>query len=69
MGNDFTTCIVPEVEKIRSLNLPDPQGLLAGKLYLFIVVLHVTLSSRLVDYACDLLRHTRGLASQHSTET
>jgi hypothetical protein len=27
MGDDLTTFIVPKVEKIRSLNLPDPQGL------------------------------------------
>jgi hypothetical protein len=26
-GDDLTTFIVPKVEKIRSLNLPDPQGL------------------------------------------
>jgi hypothetical protein len=25
-GDDLTTFIVPKVEKIRSLNLPDPQG-------------------------------------------
>ena len=25
-GDDPTTFIVPKVEKIRSLNLPDPQG-------------------------------------------
>ena len=25
-GDDITTFIVPKVEKIRSLNLPDPQG-------------------------------------------
>jgi hypothetical protein len=25
-GNDLTTFTVPEVEKIRSLNLPDTQG-------------------------------------------
>ena len=25
-GNDLTTVIVPKVEKIRSFNLPDPQG-------------------------------------------
>jgi hypothetical protein len=34
----LTTFIVPKVEKIRSLNLPSPQGLLrpiVGKLYLF----------------------------------
>jgi hypothetical protein len=26
MGDDLTTFIVPKVEKLRSLNLPDPQG-------------------------------------------
>ena len=25
-GDDLTTLIVPKVEKIRSFNLPDPQG-------------------------------------------
>jgi hypothetical protein len=25
-GDELTTFIVPKVEKIRSLNLPDPQG-------------------------------------------
>jgi hypothetical protein len=25
-GDDFTTFIMPKVEKIRSLNLPDPEG-------------------------------------------
>jgi hypothetical protein len=25
-GDDLTTFIVPKVKKIRSLNLPDPQG-------------------------------------------
>jgi hypothetical protein len=37
-GDDLTTFIVPKVEKIRRLNLPDPQSLLrpvAGKLYFF----------------------------------
>jgi hypothetical protein len=30
-GDDFTTFTMPKVEKIRSLNLPDPQGPVAGK--------------------------------------
>ena len=36
-GDDLTTFIVPKVEKIRSLNLPEPQGPtrpVAGHLYL-----------------------------------
>jgi hypothetical protein len=39
-GDDVTTFILPKVEKIRSLNLPDPKGLLrpvAGKLYLHLL--------------------------------
>jgi hypothetical protein len=38
-GDDLTTFTVPKVEKIRSLNLPEPQGRLrpvAGKLYLLL---------------------------------
>ena len=37
-GDDLTTVIVPKADKIRSLNLPDPQGPaqpVAGHLYLF----------------------------------
>jgi hypothetical protein len=37
-GDDLTTFIVPKVEKIQSLNLRIPKGLLrpvAGKLYLY----------------------------------
>jgi hypothetical protein len=38
-GDDLTTFIAPEVEKIRILDLQIPKGLLrpvAGKLYLYI---------------------------------
>ena len=38
-GDDLTTFVVPKVEKIRSLNLRIPRGLLrpvAGKLYLYL---------------------------------
>ena len=38
-ADDLTTFIVPKVLKIRSLNLPDPQGPVAGKLYLLLLVL------------------------------
>ena len=50
-GDDLTTFIVPKVEKIRSLNLLIPKGLLrpvAGKLYLFMylcIVYLMTLSA------------------------
>jgi hypothetical protein len=44
-GDDLTTFIVPKVEKIRSLNLRIPKGLLrpgAGKLYLYLKILGIT---------------------------